>query len=143
MAIVPLVKVTLYGSSADKDAVLDGLQQLGCVHLNDLGSGGAAARDDGAAARAALQYLEDSPVRRPPARPAARVDLQALVRDVLDERDRTHALVEEREQLRKAIADVEPWGDFTLPDWGREGRLRFWFYVVPLHQVTSLPAGNL
>ena len=36
MSIVPLVKVTLYGPAADKDAVLDGLQSLGCLHLNDL-----------------------------------------------------------------------------------------------------------
>ena len=43
MSIVPLVKVTLYGPSAEKDAVLDGLQRLGCLHLNDLRSGGAKA----------------------------------------------------------------------------------------------------
>ena len=30
MAIVPLVKVTLCGPAAEKDAVLDGLQMLGC-----------------------------------------------------------------------------------------------------------------
>ena len=36
MSIVPLVKVTLYGPAAEKDAVLDGLQSLGCLHLNDL-----------------------------------------------------------------------------------------------------------
>jgi vacuolar-type H+-ATPase subunit I/STV1 len=35
MAIVALVKVTLCGPAAEKDAVLDGLQQLGCLHLSD------------------------------------------------------------------------------------------------------------
>jgi V/A-type H+/Na+-transporting ATPase subunit I len=41
MSIVPLVKVTLYGPAAEKDAVLDGLQRLGCLHLNDLHQGAA------------------------------------------------------------------------------------------------------
>ena len=39
MSIVPLVKTTLYGPSAEKNSVLDGLQKLGCLHLNDLGRG--------------------------------------------------------------------------------------------------------
>ena len=41
MSIVPLTKVTIYGPSGEKDAVLDGLQRLGCLHLNDLRSGAA------------------------------------------------------------------------------------------------------
>ena len=37
MSIVPLSKVTLYGPAAEKNAVLEGLQSLGCLHLNDCG----------------------------------------------------------------------------------------------------------
>ena len=36
MAIVPVAKVTLYGTADQKDAVLDGLQELGCLHLLDV-----------------------------------------------------------------------------------------------------------
>jgi V/A-type H+/Na+-transporting ATPase subunit I len=36
MSIVPLVKVTLYGTVSEKESVLESLQTLGCVHLNDL-----------------------------------------------------------------------------------------------------------
>ena len=53
------------------------------------------------------------------------------MREVLEVRDRSRALAEEREQLRKWINDLEPWGDFELPDWAQEGDLRFWFYIVP------------
>jgi V/A-type H+-transporting ATPase subunit I len=73
MSIVPLVKVTLYGPAAEKDAVLDGLQRLGCMHLNDLRRGAAEAADavtSRSDAREALQYLYDSPVRRRPLRQA-------------------------------------------------------------------------
>ena len=145
MSIVPLIKVTLYGPSAEKDAALDGLQRLGCLHLNDLRSGAEAtnvAAPD-ADARSALQYLQDSPVRRRTSRQNADIDLQALVKEVLDIRDRSRSLSEEREQLRKWIGDLEPWGDFELPAWAHEGPLRFWFYVVPHHQMACVQATEL
>src|SRR5262249_10421291 len=42
--------------------------------------------------------------------------------------------------LHKWIADVEPWGNFELPEWATKGDLRFWFYIVPLHQMRGLDA---
>jgi V/A-type H+/Na+-transporting ATPase subunit I len=126
--------------------VLDGLQRLGCLHLNDLRPGAAEApnvADAGADARAALQYLDDSPVHRRARRREGDVDLQAVVQAVLealDVRDRSRALAEERVQLHKWIADVEPWGDFEMPEWAHEGPLRLWFYVVPLHLMGSMKA---
>lgn len=146
MSIVPLVKVTLYGPAAEKDAVLDGLQRLGCLHLNDLHRGAAEAADLAAPrsdAREALQYLHDSPVRRRALRHGEEVDGEAVVREVLEVRDRSRALAEEREQVQKWIVDLEPWGDFALPDWAREGDLRFWFYMVPHYQVERLAAVDL
>ena len=79
MSIVPLVKVTLYGPAADKDAVLDGLQRLGCLHLNDLHRGDAEAVDltpRRSDAREALQYLHDSPVHRRALRHGEKVDYE-------------------------------------------------------------------
>jgi V/A-type H+-transporting ATPase subunit I len=146
MSIVPLVKVTLYGPAAEKDAVLDGLQRLGCLHLNDLHRGAAEAADlvsSRSDAREALQYLRDSPVRRRPLRHAEEVDCEAVAREVLEVRDRSRALAEEREQLQKWIVDLEPWGDFELPDWAQEGDLRFWFYIVPHYQVERMAAVDL
>ena len=104
MSIVPLVKVTLYGPAADKEAVLDGLQGLGCLHLNDLHHGDAEAVDltpRRSDAREALQYLDDSPVHRRALRHREQVDCEAIVREVLEVRDRSRALAEERDQLRK------------------------------------------
>jgi V/A-type H+-transporting ATPase subunit I len=143
MSIVPLVKVTFYGPAADKDAVLDGLQQLGCLHLNDLHRGEAAAVDLShrrSEARDALQYLHDSPVHRRAMRHAEAVDYEAIVRQVIEVRDRSRALTEERAQLHKWIADLEPWGDFELPDWAQEGDLRLWFYIVPHYQMERMSA---
>jgi V/A-type H+/Na+-transporting ATPase subunit I len=143
MSIVPLVKVTLYGPAAEKDAVLDGLQSLGCLHLNDLrpSAGEGVDREPSYPdAHQALQYLRDSPVRRRAPRQREPVDIEVVVKEVLDVRDRSRALAEEREQLRKWITDLEPWGDFELPEWATEGVLRFWFYIVPHHQLRRLEA---
>jgi len=147
MSIVALSKVTLYGPAAEKDAVLDGLQSLGCVHLNNLRPGpteAAAPAPSYPDARQALQYLVDSPVRRRTPRHGEKLDIEAVVKEVLDVRDRSRALAEEAEQLRKWIADVGPWGNFELPpEWANQGALRFWFYVVPHHQTRRLDAITL
>ena len=95
-------------------------------------------------ARQALQYLVDSPVRRRTPRHEEKVDIEAVVKEVLDVRDRSRALAEEREQLRKWIADLGPWGNFELPrEWANKGELRFWFYMVPHHQMRRLDAIDL
>jgi V/A-type H+/Na+-transporting ATPase subunit I len=146
MSIVPLSKVTLYGPTAEKDAALDGLQSLGCLHLNNLRPSAAAAVDPEPSspdARQALQYLKDSPVRRRVPRQREKFDIEAVVKEVLDVRDRSRVLGEEREQLRKWIADLGPWGNFELPEWAKEGALRFWFYMVPHHQTRRLDATTL
>jgi V/A-type H+-transporting ATPase subunit I len=143
MAIVPLIKVTLCGPAAEKDAVLDRLQSLACLHLIDLRARAAETvevehldRD----AREALQYLRDSSVRRRAQQQRGGVDIEALVKEALDIRGRSRALAEEREQLHKWITDIEPWGDFELPAWAADGAFRFWFYIVPRHQAGCFDA---
>ena len=141
MAIVALVKMTLCGPAAEKDAVLDRLQDLGCVHLSDLRPGAAEASGPELPypdARQALQYLLDSPVRRRGLRRTDSVGFEAVVREALEVRDRTRALAEERAQLRKWITDLAPWGDFELPDWAKDGALRFWFYIIPRAHLQRL-----
>jgi V/A-type H+/Na+-transporting ATPase subunit I len=142
MAIVALSKVTLYGPATEKDAVLDGLQNLGCVHLNNLrpsANEAAAPEPSYPDARQALQYLQDSPARRRTPRQIEKLDIEAVVKEVLEVRDRSRSLAEEREQLRKSIGDLGPWGNFELPpEWAKEGAMRFWFYMVPHHQMRRL-----
>jgi V/A-type H+/Na+-transporting ATPase subunit I len=142
MAIVPLVKTTFYGTAAQKGTVLDGLQRLGCLHLNDLerrpAPGQPTLEAEHTDARAALRWLRDSPVRRPSLPVSEDVDFERVVRETIEVQDRSRALADERDQLRKRIVDLEPWGDFEMPDWARDGRLKFWFYEMPLHRLEAL-----
>jgi len=141
MTIVPLVKVTLCGPAAEQESTVDGLQSLGCLHLNDLRPKPGAIAETGTTqsdAREALQYLRDCPVRRRPLRQSDGADIDAVVNEALQIRSRSRALTEESAQLHKWIADLEPWGDFRLPDWASGGSLRFWFYIVPHYQIRYL-----
>jgi V/A-type H+/Na+-transporting ATPase subunit I len=146
MSVIPLVKVTLYGPTAEKESVLDGLQRLGCLHLNDLHPSDATTSEPPSTAtdaRAALEFLRDSPMRRQPTRRKEDVDVREIVKQTIEVRDQSRALSEEREQLRKWIADLEPWGDFEVPPWMVEGPLRLWFYVVPLQMMTGFASIDL
>jgi len=142
MSIEPLVKVTLYGRVADEQAALERLQTLGCLHLNDLRPADKDAAPPTAVAadaREALRYLQDSPVRRRVPTRLVDIDVEKVVTDAVEIREQSHRLTEERAQLRKWIADLEPWGDFELPEWANQGTLRFWFYAVPNHKLDRLP----
>lgn len=141
MSIVPLSKVTLFGHRDDKEAVLDALQTMGCLHIIPLGDGQRREGTEGASseAREALRYLLSCRRRRRQVTDPARFDahgvetraleIQRLVRDLEDEQDR----------LEERIAEVRPWGDFTLPPAQSLRGLRLWFYVVPLHEVKRIP----
>ena len=131
----------------EEDAVLDGGKSrlraseqpaAGCCHE---GVDSSPSYPD---ARQALQYLQDSPVRRRTVRHEEKLDIEALVKEVLDIRDRTRALAESARSCAKWIADLGPWGNFELPpEWANQGALRFWFYMVPHHQTRRLDAITL
>ena len=62
MSIVALDKVTLVGHRDNKERVLEGLQELGCLHLIPLTPEGQATGDTGPSkdAREALKFLASS-----------------------------------------------------------------------------------
>ena len=138
MAIVPINKITLYGIIDQKEAVLEGLQRLGCAHLINLTPGGL-----GKAGRA-----EDTPSKptrhcntcmRVPFSGSKRknpedFDFAAVEHEALEIRQRHQELSDECDLLAAAIDATKPWGEFHLPSEEQFGALRFWFYVVPHYQ---------
>ena len=67
MAIVPVAKVTLYGTADQKHTVLDGLQALGCLHLLDLNESDTDVpqrQPSSSDAAQALKYLRACPIHR-------------------------------------------------------------------------------
>ena len=140
MAIVSLSKLTLYGAESNQDAVISKLQELECAHLIDLGhveeEYASSMSDD---AYDALRFLRDCPEQRRQVRRNDHFDCQQVVADTLELLSETRDCSDERDELRKAIDDLHPWGEFRLPTAGLFGDLQFWFYSMPLRDVAKIP----
>ena len=139
MSIVQLKRLTLYGMANQKDVVLGGLQELGCLHLVNLQPSSDGRKEMPSAQPKdtydALRYLENSPIRRRSASEDEDYDLDAIVEKALFNRQRRRAVHDRIDELRQQIREVEPWGDFRLPAPAELGGLRLFFYVVPLHKM--------
>lgn len=145
MSIVSLYKVTLAGHLDDKEDVLTGLQELGCLHLIPLTPEGEAAADTGPSkeAREALRFLASTPQRRRQVTDARRFDAAAVEREALDLQRRLYELRNERDFLSTRIQNLEPWGDFAFPPPDELGGQRLWFFQVPRNRMKAVPATGL
>jgi len=146
MAIVPLSKVTLYGIADHKQAVLDGLQTLGCTHLVNLTPGTGEGRPSpgySVEAHKALKYLQACPTQRRQTRDPRHFDFAAVEREALALRQRERELNDECDLVRTAIEAVKPWGDFRLPAEDESGAFHFWFYVVPHRRMDAVRESGL
>ena len=141
-------KVTICGLRADRDAVLESLQDMGCVHVIPV----AAPRDweadrmagaDPEPVQEAVSYLRQSHhLRRPlPERPG--LDVKRISEDILANKRRLRDLSDRRDFLRHRIKQIEPWGNFQLPAPEDMGGFRFWFYVLPHRHRHCLAGINL
>lgn len=140
MAIVELKKATLYGINSRKAAIIAGLQKLGCLHLINLQQ--APVQQQQLVSREAREVLRDltsAPTQRRQEKSRFQFDREGLIREVLEIRQRKENRISERDSLKKAIADLESWGDFRLPDASETGGWQFCFFQVPRHRLTEIP----
>lgn len=143
MAIVPLSKLTLVGHQAEKERVLEDMQELGCLEVVSLAQDVAPLADPAKRSREALSYLEQCPQKQRPVTHLAEFDAVAVEEEILELRDRTHELELERDALMHRIEALAPWGDFEFPTEGDLGEQRLWFYVVPQNRLRDLEALDL
>ena len=145
MSIVKLDKMTLYGTESQKEEVVGRLQELGCVHLINLNPAESdfVPHNMSTEARDALKYLRSTPEVRRQVRREEEFDREAVVAEVLEIRRREHDLGDEAEQLISAIEDLQPWGEFQLPDHGVIGNVQLWFYVVPNRDAKEIEETKL
>ena len=148
MAIVPLQKVTFYGSLPDRDTVVDGLQQLGCLHLVSL-TGQSAAKPLEHAERnlvaEAIRYLEASPVQNSNQRTHYKDHLDCLAAAdlALANQRRRDELSDRQDKLQQDIESLTPWGEFQWPDLEATKGVRIWFYVIPAKELGVLESSSL
>jgi V/A-type H+-transporting ATPase subunit I len=109
MSIVPLCKLSIVGHGADKDTVLQELQEFGCLQLLPLNE--EAAEQIGttrSAALSALKFLLSCPQRRRQVKWADEFNADEVEHQALELQERIRDLEDERDALVQRIADLEP-----------------------------------
>lgn len=142
MSITPLCKLRMVGLAGEKDAVLNELQDLGCLmlvpmHVSGESQAGAPHRQ----LQEALTFLLSCPRRRPQVHDATEFHAERVKEEALSVMRRLQALQDERDALVQRLRDLEPWGDFAFPPQADLGGQHLWFYAVPhvlLTRVASL-----
>lgn len=147
MTIKALKKLTFCGLSKAKPAALAALQQLGKAHLITAGRqvGEIPHSPPKLAERAykALKYLNQCPNRRHQQHDPAHFDFNRIVDRTLEIQFESRQLTDKREALSKRINEVEPWGNFKLPEHHHLGGLKLWFYIVPKRLMRKVSASGL
>lgn len=136
MTIVPLSKVTVIGLTADRHDLIEGLQRLGCLHLIPLqepqeGLETFVSSRPIEDAHKALRYLGDVRRLRHQTRVDASFDFDRLIAAALANRRAKREAEDRLLALEARLKQLEPWGDFVLPDLDQLGGQRLWFYRVP------------
>ncbi|TSD84003.1 V-type ATP synthase subunit I [Mycobacterium sp. KBS0706] len=146
MTIVALRKVSLIGAVADKEKILQRLQEFGGMHLIPLRPAQkeleAVPSGSGRDAVAALRWLTDCPSPRRPALSDQDLDMAALVEAINANRQALLDAEDRKAALLKRIEDVRSWGEFSFPDLDQLGGHRLWFYVVPRSKEKLIAAGD-
>ena len=141
MSILQLNKVTIFARSENKDTLLEGLQQQGCMHLIFLQpqhkEPEKAPTEHAEDVYQALRYLLDVRKIRHQVSDASQFDLEAVVAQTLENKQRLRDVGDQRDFLMQRIADLEPWGHFELPPEGMAGYC-FWFYIIPHNKMKEL-----
>lgn len=145
MSILALVKVTTYGHIRDKDQVISDLQDIGCLHLISLNPAAETPRKSGPSseAREALRFLQNSPRKRRQVHDSNDFDPLEIEDNALKLKRSIKQREDERDFLLARIEALEPWGRFSFPPLEDVAGYRFWFYLVPHHQMSEVEATDL
>lgn len=142
MSIVKLKKITLYGCLNEKLQILDELQGLGCMHItslyvpeNLLDKGDVS---NFLQTREALKYLNNCPNKLKQIKNTSSFDPASIEQQVLHNKHQMEELQDEKDVVQHKIEELTPWGNFALPDPKELAGQKFWFYIVPHHEMKNI-----
>ena len=142
MSIVPLKKVSIVGLAREKTQVLGELQRLGCLHLVPLRPPSTTPEKDATErpeeCLQAIKHLRASGRRRRQVVKDPDFDVDAVVQQVLENRQQVRETIDRRDMLARRIKDREPWGEFEFADPGDLAGQYLWFYTLPLGKRDAL-----
>ncbi len=141
MSIKKLKKITVYGLASEKDSILSGLQETGCVHLIPLTESQAGMEGqltEPQAAKEALSWLNSCPVKRREIRRKDAAQADDVVNEVLANKAQHREASDHRDDLIARIHTVRPWGEINFTSVDDMDGMRLWFYVLPYQDAEAL-----
>ncbi|NOQ35953.1 MAG: ATPase [Methylococcaceae bacterium] len=148
MAIVKLKKLTFCGLINEKSKILQQLQALGGTHLICLNklpfSTEQVTHQQTEKAISALKYLNQCAKKRHQVSEMEGFDLDKTVNEVLQLHTQIQQLANDYDFLAERISEVEPWGDFVLPESDAAlGGIKLWFYILPKRLMSKIKDPDL
>lgn len=147
MSILQLKKAALIGLTEEKLQMLDALQALGLMHVIPLQDPRQPVQTDDSVSperlKRALQYLLSCREKRRQVLRTRQFSLVDMLERIDQSRSRRLELMARRDFLEKRIADLSPWGDFSLPESGALAQQKLWFYLVPNFQMHLVERSGL
>ncbi|WP_417594222.1 V-type ATP synthase subunit I [Oceanospirillum sp.] len=148
MSILQLKKATVIGMSQDRTSILDAIQALGVMHIIPLAGSSvkqtAEPEDTNPELlKRSLQYLLNCPQKRRQVTRYHQLDLNKILHQVDLNRQKRIRLSEKRDFLEQRIKDLEPWGEFTLPNLADLNHEKLWFYLVPNYKIKDVEESHL
>ncbi|RLA21540.1 MAG: ATPase [Gammaproteobacteria bacterium] len=136
MSIAALKKVSICGLIAEKQQVLDGLQELGALHLvslrEPLDEPEKQVPERPEHTYKALKFLASCPNKRRQIKQKSNFDIAEMVEQTLLVQQNIRDITDQRDFLLSRIKEVSPWGDFELPEKEDLADYLLWFYIVPV-----------
>ncbi|MDX1319243.1 MAG: V-type ATP synthase subunit I [Oceanospirillum sp.] len=148
MSILQLKKASVIGMSQNKTEMLDAIQSLGVMHiipLTEISTKQTVETEDTnpELLKRSLQYLLSSPQKRRQVTRDSQLDLNKVLHQIDQNRQNRIRLSEKRDFLDQRIKDLEPWGEFTLPDLADLNHEKLWFYLVPNYKMQDVEDSHL
>ena len=142
MSIATLKKVSVCGLIAEKKQVLEGLQELGAMHLvslrESLDEPENAAPEHPENTYKALKYLAACPNKRHQIKQEPSFYITEIVKQTLANQQSLRDISDKRDFLVSRIKEVSPWGDFKLPEKDDLAGYLLLFYLVPRSSFADL-----
>lgn len=143
MSIVPLKKVSMFGTVQEKTNVLEQLQALGCMHtIPQKKAPEFSEKLEGVSAeeiKRALSHLQKAGNKRHQVLDEPKdFDLKEVIREIIENRNKIRDTEDDIYYLKNRVKEIEPWGNFILPAADQLAGYRLWFYRVPHGKVKNI-----
>ncbi|MBL7478431.1 V-type ATP synthase subunit I [Legionella bononiensis] len=145
MSIASFKKVTILGLSSDISAILNALQDLGCIHLIAINSPGTSNLINASTTlldqiKMALRYLNESPEQGRSRLLWKNFNPDQVVKDILANQHALRDAIDRHEFLKTRIKELSQWGHFILPAEEELGGIKLWFYKINLKEIALIPS---